>query len=93
MKVIYKYPLILKDRQQIKLPTSAKFLSLQVQNGMPVIWCMIDTDDLEVFLSVWNVSIYIFGTGNEVTCSDNCKFLGTVQLDSLVWHVFTPNNI
>lgn len=93
MKTIYKYPLILKDRQQIELPTSAKFLSLQVQNSTPTMWCMVDTDDLESIKSTYMASIYIFGTGQEVTCSDDYTFLGTVQQGSYVWHVFTPHHI
>lgn len=89
MKTIYKYPLILKERQQIELPTSAKFLSLQVQDGTPTIWCMVDTS----MQSTYMASVYIFGTGHEVTCSEDCTFLGTVQQGSYVWHVFTPHHI
>lgn len=91
MKTIYKYKLILEDRQQVRLPMSARFLSVQLQHGELTMWCLIDTEDICGSIhSVGNKFIYIYGTGQEVTCSDSCHFLGTVQQGNLVLHLFSP---
>lgn len=79
---IFKYPLALTKGQTIRVPKRARFLSCQAQNDKPTLWAMVDqTNELE------DVRIRIHGTGHPVPDPD-LPFLGTVQIDGLVWHVF-----
>lgn len=38
--VIWKYPLELAEKQRIAMPEGAQLLSVQVQNGEPVLWAL-----------------------------------------------------
>ena len=49
MKIIYKLPLAVADWQHVNLPEESQFLSLQVQNGVPCLWVMRDTDSEEPY--------------------------------------------
>lgn len=44
MKKIYKYQLLQVDDQYVKMHKNAEILSIDVQNGIPCIWAMIDDD-------------------------------------------------
>ena len=44
MQTIRKYPLQELDENTVLMPTGAKMLSVQVQNGRPYIWALVDTD-------------------------------------------------
>lgn len=44
MRVIYKYPLSLTNSQEIVMPVDAQILTAQLQNNMPCLWALIDTD-------------------------------------------------
>jgi hypothetical protein len=85
MRTIHKYTLALVDGfQQIEVPAGAEFLTVQMQRGKVCVWAIVDTDrlnEIEYFC--------IVGTGHPL--ADKPKFvhyLGTVQQDTLVWHVF-----
>ena len=84
MKTIHKYIIEVTDKQLITMPVNADVLCVQVQNGNPCIWAIVDTD-----YEVVNYEVYTYGTGHE--WSDlGCDYIGTYQLDggSLVFHVF-----
>lgn len=82
---VYKYLLLISDNRTIHMPVDAKILCVQVQQGIPCIWALVnpeqDTRPFE-FISV--------GTGNPTTLNGNEKHIGTYQLEegSLVFHVF-----
>ena len=85
MKVIYKYELDVIDRQAIKMPKGANILSIQVQNGEPHIWAMVDNEaetELRDFATI--------GTGNPVHIDPTSPFIATYQImeGALVFHVF-----
>lgn len=45
MKVIYKYQILPDARiQGLELPKGATILSVEVQDGLPHIWCLVDPD-------------------------------------------------
>ena len=79
----------IQDRFQLSLPWGYKILSFQLQNGKPVIWTLVDTNhakDDELF--------FIYGTGNPID-NENVYltvYIGTIQLDGLVWHLFSDRN-
>lgn len=86
MKTIYKYPIRITDIQRFPMPVGAKILTVQVQNGNPFVWAMVDTG-----VSTEEVSIRVHGTGHPICDSSNLEYLGTFQSmygGNLVFHVF-----
>lgn len=88
MRVIYKYTLSLIDRQNIEMPTGYEILSIGVQGSNLVLWAMVDPEMKET-----KVPIEINGTGNGFVEfeGEEKKYIGTVQLEFFVWHVFEIN--
>ena len=85
MKKIYKYELPINGGI-IKIPNAVEqFLEVQEQNGIPMIWAIVDLDveDVEP------IEIIALGTGWEVPSTVD-KYLGTAQDEfGFVWHYFT----
>jgi hypothetical protein len=42
MKAVYKYALALTEQQSLWMPAGAQILSVQMPNGMPMLWAAID---------------------------------------------------
>lgn len=84
MKVIYKYPLKVTDEQQVTMPADAAILTVQVQNGQPFLWAMIDN----TCGPMTERKISIIGTGNLFRTAG--RYIGTFQMHDglLVFHVF-----
>jgi|LakMenEpi03Aug12_release.lakeMendotaPanAssembly.Ray.scaffolds.fasta_scaffold4123923_1 hypothetical protein len=80
MKKIFKYELQGKD-VILKLPLGAEILNVQLQNDRPVLWALVDPNNVEV-----GRSICIVGTGWDV--EDNMKYINTYMEGYFVWHVF-----
>lgn len=86
MKTIYKYPIEITDEQIILMPAGAIMLTVQVQNGNPFIWAMVDTE-----ARMEDVPIRVHGTGHPICESSNLEYIGTFQSmygGNLVFHVF-----
>lgn len=89
MKSIYKYPLKTEDVVRIKMPAGAEILTVQVQNGLPTLWALVNPD-----APLYERIIEIFGTGNPVGIGDDSGssriYIGSYQLynGSFVGHVF-----
>lgn len=82
MITIYKYQ-IQSDEQKITMPAGASILCFQLQNTVPTIWAMVDIEQpVEVR------SFRIYGTGWEMDELMNLRYIGTIQSESLVWHLF-----
>lgn len=81
---IYKYALSVDDVQRLRMPRSAKLLSVQVQRGIPCVWAWHDPSEV-----AGEVEFRTIGTGHRIDGSPG-EFLGTYQLDEggLVFHVF-----
>lgn len=84
-KTIWKFQLAVTGVQKLSMPKGAKLLSVQVQNGLPQLWALVDPKapkEQQVFVT--------FGTGQPNVDADALSFLGTYQLDdgALVFHVF-----
>jgi len=80
---IFKYILKIEDTQRMYLPKEIKFLSVQIQYDILCVWARVDEDSESK-----SYIFHIYGTGQD--CSDSLKYLylGTVQQNSFVWHVF-----
>lgn len=81
---IYKYKLQVETMQDIELPKGAKILSSAVKGDDIFIWVRVDTtqEDKEYH------SIMVYGTGHDVDPSADLRFIDTVFMRDLVFHVF-----
>lgn len=79
---IYKYPLPHLDSQVHHLPMDSKILSVQVQDREIMMWVMVDEDTVHTYRCL----VEIFATGEEF--NTHGSFIGTVQLNDCVWHIF-----
>lgn len=90
MTTIFKYELDITDFNDIAIPQEAEVISIQVQNDIPCIWALVNTDnpvETRRFITV--------GTGNEIPGCLPMVFVGTYQLPKLglVFHCFEIPNI
>ncbi len=82
MRKIFKYPIRLTPLQDIEIPEGAYFLDVQLQEKQICIWAIVDTEREKE-----QHKIVIRGTGHDV--QEDIDYLGTVQQDGYVWHIFT----
>jgi hypothetical protein len=68
----------------VELPTGAEILTLDVQNGLPMIWALVDTDK-----GIDPKEFRVVGTGESLPPDTNRDtYIGTWQLGPFVWHLF-----
>lgn len=79
---IYKFPAQF-PLTVLDLPLNATVLSFQVQGETPVIWVLGDFD--QPYRE--NREFIYVGTGHELP-EQNLDFIGTIQVDVFVWHLF-----
>ncbi len=83
MQVIYKYRLKWQPIQIVKLPLK-RVLTVQLQNGTPCLWALVDTDAPEIPLT-----LRMAGTGtHDAHDFDKLLFISTTQFDAFVLHWF-----
>ena len=84
MRVIWKYPLRIKDQQTIKIPIGAEILGVQAQRNQPVLYALVEPTAKSI-----DTEIYTFSTGQYFT-QENLFYRGTylINNDSFVGHVF-----
>lgn len=84
MRTIHKFQLSITNRRYVRMPSAAKILTVQTQDGEPMIWVDLDTDDEYV-----NRTVFVYGTGHAVSPDAN-RYIGTFQSmgDRLVFHVY-----
>jgi hypothetical protein len=85
---IYKYWLPIADMYAIMMPIGAEVLSVQAQDGLLCVWAKVDPNAARV-----GTVFRIYGTGHPLddTVDTVQEYLGTVQIDSMVWHVYKVN--
>lgn len=81
MKKIFKYPLEIKNQQEISMPFGAVILTVQLQHDEICIWAKVNPAN-----SPENVTVYVVGTGHEIP--DGTAYIGSVQQGPWVWHIF-----
>lgn len=83
---IWKYHLdITSDAQSVEMPKDAQIISVQNQGCRITMWAIVNpAADKEVR------QFRIWGTGWQIDDYhlDLCDFVGTVQIEGFVWHVF-----
>jgi hypothetical protein len=84
MKTIWKYEIPIEEKFEISMPIMARILSVQNQQRVPQMWCLVDSDK-----PVKTRKFIIVGTGHEVM-HGNLTYIGTflVHGDMLVLHLF-----
>jgi hypothetical protein len=85
MMRIFKYALDLAPSFAVPMPEGAVVLSVQAQNGAPYVWALVDdTAPAKSKFFIW------FGTGHpiEKRLLGDLNFIGTVQLNEFVFHLF-----
>jgi hypothetical protein len=85
MKAIWKYPLVITDQQEIRMPKGAEIISVQRQGEEICLWALVAAgQEIESRL------ILIFGTGHPIPDNLPGRFIGTVQHAGgrPVWHIF-----
>jgi len=82
MITIYKYPIEVVDYQNVEMPIGAEILSAQAQKDILCLWAKVNQGVEGKSLRRFR----IYGTGHEVQVDG--KFIDTVQMGPLVWHVF-----
>ena len=87
MKGIYKYQLEVKEEQELNITGLPEYLSIQMQAGRIVFWAYVDCDEEER-----PITFKIVGTGMPFEDRPNWFYLGTVQHNGYVWHVFSKLN-
>ena len=87
-KTIWKFELATVDFQTIRMPEGAELLTVQLQNGLPCLWALVDPAS-----KIDLVNIDIFGTGHQMS-EGKRNYIGTYQLmgGGLVFHVFQNFN-
>ena len=79
---IWKYPLPQKEQFALRMPKRANLLTVQLQDGVPTLWAMVDPSE-----DYTERDFVIVGTGH---CIDvpRREYIGTWQMGSYVWHLF-----
>jgi hypothetical protein len=86
MKILkYQIPekFFINEPFQIIMPADSVVLSFQVQENNPFIWALVDEG-----LLPQRRNFYLFGTGHEIKNHEIKKYIGTIQIERLVWHLF-----
>lgn len=83
-KRIFKYPLEIKDRQNLMVPggVSARPVHVGAQAGVLCVWILVDTT-----LPIGAFPISVVGTGHPIG-DDGIYYIGSAQMPPFVWHVF-----
>jgi hypothetical protein len=84
VKTIWKFELQASE-SQIEMPEGAEILTLQMQNGVPCIWALVDPAE-----PIQKRYFEIFGTGHPIPQGvfKIRKYINTYQVSGLVFHVF-----
>lgn len=85
MNTIYKYDLIIAERQTILMPEGAKVLHLAMQYHTPCLWATVDPSKMMQMRTILMV-----GTGNWYEVKEDMQHLGTIvdERSGYVWHFF-----
>lgn len=80
---IWKFPIELFERQEIRMPAGAQLLDVRLQFDVPVLWALVDP-------GAEMVSRSIFTAGTGMQTSPGGRYVGTFQMHGggLVFHVF-----
>lgn len=86
---VWKFPLRDDAEAIVRMPRHARVLSVQLQDGLPQVWALVDPQEPVVRRKFW-----IVGTGWTFNPVGLGSFVDTIQVDGgLVFHVFDGGEI
>ncbi len=80
---IWKFPFGVEGRFELRMPVGAKILKVEVQNGKPTMWALVNPskpEEVRRFL--------IIGTGHDLPPDLPIRYIETFQHPPFVWHLF-----
>jgi len=82
---VYKYDVPIDDTFALALPEFARVLTVQVQDGQPRLWALVDPA-----APPRDRRFRLAGTGHPIQEADDWRYIGTFQLNggALVLHLF-----
>jgi hypothetical protein len=83
---IWKFPLPdIIDTQEVEMPRGAMILTIQLQDGVPTMWAIVNAQSAPV-----KIPVHIRGTGQplDLPPPPMAVWIGTIQMGPLVWHYF-----
>lgn len=84
MKTIWKYKLVTTDDQDIAMPEYGRPISVGEQNGILVLWAVVEPEN-----ETRKLHVHIYGTGNPLPSNwKDDAFVRSVAISPFVWHVF-----
>ncbi len=85
MQTIWKFQFNTTDEVNIKMPLGAEILTVQMQNGYPCLWAVVNPKN-----SLVDRNFSIHGTGHPLPMRGVGNYIGTYQQaeGALVWHLF-----
>jgi len=83
MITIWKFRLDITPIQTVMIPVLHKLLCVQVQNDRPHVWAEVHKESIKV-----PVTFFILATGDNDVSLVTRRYLGTVQVEPHVWHVY-----
>lgn len=86
--VIHKFHMSAIGTDNLFMPKGARVLCVQVQNGYPCVWALVNPDAEKV-----TRRLRTFGTGHDVDTAGT--YVGTIQLDGgrIVLHIFDEGEV
>lgn len=81
---IHKHPLPWTDSFEVGSRPGAEPLTVQMQEGIPCLWMRVPSDvrEYRAHRFCW------VGTGQEAPPPSEGRYVGTVQVNGYVWHLF-----
>ncbi len=73
------------DRFALDLPMNTKILTFQVKDAYPYLWCVVPDEPHNDMVTR---HFEIYGTGQDIECILTRSYIGTIQIDVFVWHLF-----
>lgn len=83
MNTIWEFTIENTGHQTLQMPSGAHILSAQFQADEICLWALVNTENDHA-----PRDITIIGTGHPIDPDFSGRFIGTVQQDNFVWHVF-----
>lgn len=83
-QVIWKWDVTAQKVNEIEVPRGAQFLTVQLQNGLPRVWALVDPSAPREKRKLW-----VMPTGAPWECRP-LRYIGTFQVErqTLVFHLF-----
>ncbi len=84
MLSVWKYDIPAVDKFELELPLGAEVLTVQMQNGFPEMWALVDPEAVKS-----KRTFVLVGTGHSIHEDARLDFVNTFQPhEGLVFHLF-----